>query len=219
MESRLKERLTGAAIIVALIVLLVPEMFRGQRNDASSPSAASSSGDGPPIRSYTIDLSNAPARNPPVQAAAPAPSAPAPAVSTGNNADSSSEPAPSAAVTPSEAAAAPAPVPVTASSRPAAASAVHPAAAHAAPHADAVPASGAASAGWSVQLGLFAKRDNAERLMHAAQQKGFAVSVSSADAKGQYKVHAVGLGDRTAAQNLANRLKVQGFAAAVVAPQ
>ncbi len=64
MENRLKERLTGAAILVALIVLLVPEMFRGQRGDAAAPA---SSGDGPPMRSYTIDLSNSPASKAPLQ--------------------------------------------------------------------------------------------------------------------------------------------------------
>ena len=33
METRLKQRLTGAAILVALVVMLVPEMFHGQRGD------------------------------------------------------------------------------------------------------------------------------------------------------------------------------------------
>src|ERR1035441_1542875 len=65
MENRLKERLTGAAILVALVVMLVPEMFHGQRGDgAASPG---SSGDGPPVRSYTIDLSNSPASTAPLQ--------------------------------------------------------------------------------------------------------------------------------------------------------
>jgi cell division septation protein DedD len=65
MENRLKERLTGAAILVALVVMLVPEMFHGQRGDiAASPG---SSGDGPPVRSYTIDLSNSPSGSAPLQ--------------------------------------------------------------------------------------------------------------------------------------------------------
>ena len=34
MEDRIKQRLTGAAILVVLVVLVVPEMFHGQRNDA-----------------------------------------------------------------------------------------------------------------------------------------------------------------------------------------
>ena len=82
MENRLKERLTGAAILVALIVLLVPEMFHGQRGDTAAPA---SSGDGPPIRSYTIDLSNSPASTAPLQ---PTP----PAASTGASTDGGGEP-------------------------------------------------------------------------------------------------------------------------------
>jgi cell division septation protein DedD len=66
-----------------------------------------------------------------------------------------------------------------------------------------------------VQLGLFASRDNAERLMHSAQGKGFPVSVSDADGKGLYHVVAAGLADRAAAQ----ALQGQGFQAALVAPQ
>src|ERR1700728_3995003 len=65
MENRLKQRLTGAAILVALIVMLVPEMFHGQRGDVAAP--AGSSGEGPPVRSYTIDLSNGPTRSGPLQ--------------------------------------------------------------------------------------------------------------------------------------------------------
>jgi phage replication-related protein YjqB (UPF0714/DUF867 family) len=66
---------------------------------------------------------------------------------------------------------------------------------------------------------LFAQRDNADRLMHSAQTKGFAVGVSDRDAKGLYHVQVGGLGDRAAAQAVATRLRDQGFAAALVAPQ
>src|SRR5579862_6004329 len=74
METRLKERLTGAAILVALIVLVVPELFHGQSRE-STPGAGSS-GEGPPVRSYTIDLSNGPDRTAPLQSTPPATSAP-----------------------------------------------------------------------------------------------------------------------------------------------
>ncbi len=70
-----------------------------------------------------------------------------------------------------------------------------------------------------MQLGLFASHDNAERLAHSAQGKGFQVSVSDADGKGLYHVVAGGLADRSAAQTLQGRLQAQGFQAAVVAPQ
>jgi cell division protein FtsN len=68
-----------------------------------------------------------------------------------------------------------------------------------------------------VQLGLFAKRENAERLAHSAQAKGFAVSVSSADARGRYRVYASGMSDRGAAEAYSHRLKDQGLPAAVIA--
>lgn len=77
--------------------------------------------------------------------------------------------------------------------------------------------SGATASGWAVQLGLFAKRDNAERLQHAAQAKGFAVSLSNADARGFYRVYAGGMADRAAAEGYAQRLKDQGMPAAVIA--
>src|ERR1019366_682755 len=140
MENRLKERLTGAAILVALIVLLVPEMFHGQRSDVAA--SAGSSGEGPPVRSYTIDLSNGSARTAPLQST--------PATSASNAAgEATAQPAPPAppathADTALSEAAKP---PPTASAAGNAAASAH-----------------AAAAGWSVQLGLFAQRDNAERL-------------------------------------------------------
>src|ERR1700729_868024 len=87
METRLKQRLTGAAILVALVVMLVPESFHGQRGDI--PASASSSGEGPPERSYTIDLSDlagGPTRSAPLQ------STPVNAASTASDAKPASLP-------------------------------------------------------------------------------------------------------------------------------
>jgi len=196
METRLKERLTGAAILVALIVLVVPELFHGQRPDVAANT--SSSGEGPPVRSYTIDLSNGPARTAPLQ-------------STDNGAAAATAPATAPAP-----AATPAAGPVT--TPPASTASTAPAAAASKPKSPAA-AKTASAAAWSVQLGLFASRDNAERLAHSAQGKGFPVSVSEADGKGLYHVVANGLADRAAAQTLQGRLQGQGFQAALVAPQ
>ncbi|MGO9594661.1 MAG: SPOR domain-containing protein [Steroidobacteraceae bacterium] len=190
MENRLKERLTGAAILVALVVMLVPEMFHGQRGDVAT--IAGSSGEGPPVRSYTIDLSNSPTRAGPLQ------STPAGGGSGSNDDKPTTVPAPEQ------------PTAVTTTAADGAVTASRLAAAAAAP-------SHGAQGGWGVQLGLFAKRDNAERLAHAAQTQGFAVSVSSADAKGLYRVFAGGMADRAAAEAYSQRLKDHGFAAAVVA--
>jgi cell division protein FtsN len=176
-------------------------MFHGQRSDVAA--SAGSSGEGPPVRSYTIDLSNGPARTAPLQST--------PATSAANAAgEATAQPAPPAQP------AQPAP-PATHAEIALSEAAKPPPTASAAGNAAA--SAHAAAAGWSVQLGLFAQRDNAERLMHSAQTKGFAVNVSDRDAKGLYHVHAAGLADRAAAQALQQRLRDQGFAAAVVAPQ
>jgi DedD protein len=196
MENRLKERLTGAAILVALVVLLVPEMFRGQRGEVATSSG--SNAEGPPIRSYTIDLSNGPGTTVPLQPASTPPAAAA----------AESEPSAVSAAEASVTKSAPATVPASLPA-PTPASATH---VHAAAHA-AVPAGA-----WSVQLGIFAKRENAERLARAAHAKGFAVSVGNADPKGLFHVDAGAAADRGAAQALASRLKSQGFSAAVIAP-
>jgi DedD protein len=213
MENRLKERLTGAAILVALIVMLVPEMFHGQRGDVAA--RASSSAEGPPVRSYTIDLSNNPAVSAPLQATpAGAGKDEQPAVAP------TPDPTPPAAAAPPVAAPGPAVVsPPAAGAAPAAAPAPTPTPAPAPrpPRAAATPPAPAPTAGgWAVQLGLFAKRDNAERLQHAAQAKGFGVSIAAADARGLYRVYAGGLADRAAAESYAQRLKDQGLPAAVI---
>lgn len=240
MENRLKQRLTGAAILVALIVMLVPEMFHGQRGNVAA--VTGSSGEGPPVRSYTIDLSNSPTRTGPLQStpagaasgAAGAgndeqpPSAPHPEQSTPSTApvmhDIASPGRPtvqpsSAPVTTAPAIVAPVvtvPVtaaPVTAMPKPGAPSA----SASSRPRAAATSSRSASAAGWQVQLGLFAKRDNAERLAHNAQSQGFAVSISNADAKGLYRVYEGGMNERSAAEAYAARLKDHGLPAAVVA--
>jgi cell division septation protein DedD len=260
MENRLKQRLTGAAILVALIVMLVPEMFHGQRGNVAA--IAGSSGEGPPVRSYTIDLSNSSTRTGPLQstpvgaaggaagagsgsddAPASTPRPEQPTASTGPVMQDMTRPSRPAAQAGSAPAAAPT-SPVPAATVPAAAAPVTPApvtpalmtpapaavapvvatpkpvtpSASASRQAAAATSTRSASvAGWQVQLGLFAKRDNAERLAHSAQAQGFTVSISSADAKGLYRVYAGGMNERSAAEAFAGRLKDHGLPAAVIA--
>jgi cell division septation protein DedD len=203
MENRLKERLTGGAILVALIVLVVPELFHGQRD--AVPAGANAPGDAPALRSYVIDLKDSAAHD----AAPPAPQPAAPPT----------PPIPPSAAIPTPApgqapAATPIPTPTVTP-----ATAPPPGAAVAAPPAAPVVPKSGNSAEWSVQLGLFAQRENAQRLMAAAQSKGFAVSIAGADASGLYRVHVTGLADRAAAENVRVRLRAEGFAAALVGPQ
>jgi DedD protein len=197
MENRLKERLTGAAILVALIVLVVPELFRGQRD--TPPGGAHSAADGPAVHSYVIDLKDTAAHD---AAAAPAQAATTPATTSASSQPAVfAPPPPPAAAVPAAAPTVPAPPPGPAT-----------------PTVPMVHAALAAATAWSVQLGLFAQRENAQRLLQAAQSKGFAVTISGADANGLYRVHLTGLAGRAAAENLRARLRAQGFAAAIVGP-
>ena len=52
MDSRAKQRLTGAVILVALVVLLVPELLTGPREAHPPADDGSEAG----LRQYTIDL-------------------------------------------------------------------------------------------------------------------------------------------------------------------
>lgn len=54
----MKERLTGAIILVALIVLLVPELLTGPVRSSTVPQTAATSSEEPPLRSYTINLAD-----------------------------------------------------------------------------------------------------------------------------------------------------------------
>jgi DedD protein len=220
MENRLKERLTGAAILVALIVALVPELFRGQSGTPSGSAATAttgspggSSGDGPPVRTYTIDLSNNPGTAPLQSATEPEPTRTQASTPPAAVVSPPASPPP----TPAPPVASPSAAPHTIAPSPPAA---HVARAQPTANTSPIPVAPKATSGgnWSVQLGLFSKRENAERMVSDAKAKGFNAAVSNADAKGQFHVHVTGLTDRSAAQAIAQKLKGEGLPAAVVAP-
>jgi DedD protein len=81
-------------------------------------------------------------------------------------------------------------------------------------------ASRAASGAWIVQLGVFANRENAEHLAQELRVKGFKASVADVTS-GSRKLFRVRVGpaaDRTAAQDLQNRLRASGRTGTVVVP-
>jgi DedD protein len=199
-----KERLTGAIILVALIVLLVPELLTGPVGSATRSQAVASSIEGPPLRSYTIKLADedhlrgAAAHSGPEQPA-PLPPAPAPAAAATPTPPAVQEPG--STPTPSPAAAAPA--------------------AHAGPGAGAAaavqPGSAETSGGYLVQLGSFGSRANAERLAKKVRAQGFAVSVSQGSSGHLYRVRVGPAHDRAAAGELAQQLRAHGHSGAIVA--
>jgi DedD protein len=199
-----KERLTGAIILVALIVLLVPELLTGPIK--SAPRAVVTSAEEPPLRSYTINLgddahthseaaqpqSAAPqALTAPANASAPAPGKDTPAAATATTA----APAVSAVPAPPPTQAAPA------MPSPAAAPVV----------------AGEGSAALVVQLGSFASRANADRLAHQLKGQGFAASVSQGTTgRHLYRVRVGPVHDRAAATQLQSKLNAAGHSGSIV---
>jgi len=208
MDSRAKQRLTGAVILVALFVLLVPELLTGPRQADLPEGAPTDEG----MRRYTIDLD---AAAPPAQAdhsaaqppvalppvadvrAQPgdeaSPAAPEPATPTVTNVVPRTETpkAPASQPVPSQAApaqAAPAPVPTV------------------------------ARGSFAVQLGTFGNRENADKLVRDMTGKGFAAFVAPYSKEGHelYRVRVGPTRDRAAAEALAVQLRRIGQSGSIV---
>lgn len=201
----MKERLTGAIILVALIVLLVPELLTGPVRSAPRAAVAASSAEEPPLRSYTINLaddahahSSAQASGPEQPAPLPSPSEPAASPTQGGSAAAPSEtPAPAAS---------PAPPPPS----------THPAStpASATPTMSSAAAAGGA---FMVQLGSFANRANAEHLAQQLRAQGYGVSVSQGSGgRHLYRVRVGPARDHAQALQLAQQLRSSGHGGSVV---
>jgi DedD protein len=234
-----KERLTGAIILVALIVLLVPELLTGPIRAKSALAASATAASPPvaqdapaetPLRSYTLTLGAAPS----AREAAAAPSASA-VTASAQPAESSAQVSPQSFATSPAASAkegtskgphvgtepqAAAPSresgPGTQTARlPQQRAASEPDLEAAKPpiHPSVREArSLASSTGWVVQLGSFASRGNADRLAHSLGGRGFHMSVSPART-GSHVLWRVRVGpahDRAGAQRLAIRLRALG---------
>jgi DedD protein len=207
MDSRAKQRLTGAVILVALFVLLVPELLTGPRG-ADAPGTAAEEG----MRRYTIDL-NAPNPTAPPSDSEKAPppvTLPQPAIEEPRAMPGeSAAPAPAASATPA---------PVTA---PAAAPAAAPVVVQAPPPVQA-PAPARAvpveKGSFAVQLGSFRDRDNADRLVRDMTAKGFTAFVAPTTSGGRdlYRVRVGPTRDRTQAEALAAQLRRVGQSGAIV---
>jgi DedD protein len=62
-ERIVKERLVGAAVLMAAAIILIPEMLSGPDRDSEQEPAAQARSDAP-IKTYTIDLSQSPSAQP-----------------------------------------------------------------------------------------------------------------------------------------------------------
>jgi DedD protein len=223
MDRRVKERLVGASILVALIVLIVPELLSGptpgpviDRPPVSTPE---------PVRNVTVDLVPgkvpAPAAEPASSSIARPPQSPnvippnvippggippgaeaaganaAGANAAGANAAGGGAASASAAPTVALESAPPPPTSAAAAAKPA-----------------------VASRAWAVQLGSFASRDNADKMLHQLRGQGFAVFIlpGGSGPSLRYRVRIGPMADRGAAAQEAAKLKSLGHVATVVPP-
>jgi DedD protein len=214
MDRRVKERLVGASILVVLIVLIVPELLSGP--PAPAPVAV-----GPrlpvsrtqePVRNVTVDLATSKAPEPEAAAAETAASSAQPPES--RNADPASAASSAAADadastgTGTDAHAAPSASLETAAPAPISGAVTKPAV--------------AAKAGraWAVQLGSFASRANAEKLVHQLKARGFSVYIvpGGSGASLRYRVRIGPMADRGSATQALAKLKSAGQGASLVPP-
>jgi DedD protein len=211
MDSRAKHRLTGAVLLVALFVLLVPELLRGPRDAVAPEGALTDEG----MRRYTIDLDASAPPAQPDNSAAQTPVA-LPPVAT-ERAQPGEEAAPAAvAAEPS----APKPEPVPPAATPATTPAPRaetpkPPAPSPAPTRPATPAE---RGSFVVQLGSFREKENADRLVRDMTAKGFTAFVAPITSGGRelYRVRVGPTRDRAAAEALAAQLKRAGQSGSIV---
>jgi DedD protein len=233
MDQSLKERLIGAAVLVALGVWLIPWVLDGQDEQSESRSTALQlpvTEQPVPIRSQTIRLDE--------ERQAPAPAAEStlkvvaaqdPEPATVATADIVAEDAPpvvttalverdvekSQPVTPPETATSAAPA--SAAPPPSTESAPTPSAASSAPTRSAAVAS--SQSGWFVQLGSFGEEENARRLAQRVSTFGYRADITTHRASGRvmYRVRVGPEGSRGRAQAAASALTAHGFPAQIVA--
>ena len=233
MDSRGKQRLTGAVILVALVGLLVPELLTGPRKGgADAPSE-----DG--MRRYTIDLDAPAGSTQPVKPDAPAPAVALPPVAENpmSPADAralpgeAAKPESSAVTAPVASAQSSPPAPMAAASPPVTSTpsppapkpATNPPPANPVAHTDTPKPESTTTApsrgGFAVQLGSFVSKENAERLVREMTAKGFNAFLAPPITTGGRELYRVRVGptrDRAAAEALATQLRRMGHEGSVV---
>jgi DedD protein len=198
MDRRVKERLIGASILVALVVLIVPELLSGPKpNTAPAPTLPAAAPE--PIRNVTVDLTTSKApENSDIEPGSPQASGASAAASSAESAAAS-----------------------TATTNPAPAANSPTAAARVASVESAAPSPISVGHGsWSVQLGSFASRSNADNLTRQVKGQGFSAFVltGGSGTSVRYRVRVGPLADRESAERIAAKLKSLGHVGSLVAP-
>lgn len=207
MDQGLKERLVGAAVLVAIAVWLIPWVLDGPEGGAEAPASSlqlPSAEEPMPMRTQTLKLGEAPEPSAaPVAAPSPTPSAElqaaAPPKPTADSPKPTADPPKTAGDSEPEGGqnvAAAARMPATQ------------------PKAEAT-----AAGDWTVQLGSFEDEANAKRMAQRAGTFGYKAEVSSVSsgARTLYRVRVGPQATKAAADAAASALRAHGVEARVVA--
>ena len=211
MDQGLKERLVGAAVLVAIAVWLIPWVLDGPEKNPVETGPASlqlpAAQEPVPMRTQTLKLGEPPAAAQPAPPPAEKTEAPAETVVAAAIPESTPTPAPGSVVTP----------PTTAAATPKPSVSETPRKPVAPP--PAVAATTTAKGDWTVQLGSFGDEGNARRLADRASTFGYKANVASykADGKTMYRVRVGAYGSKGQAEATASALSAHGLTAKVVA--
>jgi DedD protein len=216
-DRQLKERLIGAAVLIAIAVILVPEMFSGsrQRSAATVPDSVNAG----QLKTYQIDLQASSLDAAAPQATAVEPPAPTPQDES-PMALNSQLPAPvTAAIAPSRAPSRASSSAASTSSSSSVAVVSNHAAVSSAASSRTVATPGpskpdtekpkVAAGRWVVQIGSFGAADKAQQIVARIKTQGFAASITPIKAGGKtlYRVRTGVLAERAAAEAALKKLK------------
>jgi DedD protein len=215
MDQTLQARLIGATVLVALAVLLIPELLSGRK---TAEPVVEEGGAAKGTRSFTIDLGSpggqtsvpaTPAR------AAIAPAARMPASQAGEPRTTEAMPDAVTGVEPPDVTPATGPVPSPPTERTTEPAAQPASTAQPPPSSPAQPVQ---AGGWVVQVGAFGSADAARRLVDDLLAAGFEAHLSPVTRSGRtlHRVRVGPVAGRPAADQLAERLKGRGLPASVI---
>jgi DedD protein len=214
-ERLVKERLVGAAVLMAAAIILIPEMLSGpDRCSHAQPAADKTRGD-VPIKTYTIDLSQ-PRQAPPaavVENRAPPPEESAVSQTPEAQPSPGDQAKPEVSQQSAEVTAQAQPQPAAPPSQPVIEQPTAAASTGRTPQRPLASDSEAPTSGrWAVQVGTFSKEANAQRLAKQLRDQGqtaFVMPVKSAGVT-LYRVRIGPWQDRASAEAALRELKTSG---------
>ncbi len=207
MEVRVRERLIGALVLVAIVVLLVPAILKGRAPAPAEPPPAQSRRVEMPVGNEMLaadDVASLP--DPDLTTDLPQSGAPLPTPTPTPTPD----PLPPAATLIEAPAKAPTAAPKSAAPEDPTAKPAPKRLPDPAPIRTAPPAGGTA---WAVQLGAFSSRDKADQLVATLKKRGYAAFVLEYRASGKvlYRVRVGPEQDRSRSEATAARLAKDGY--------